>query len=123
MATPAASSTGDRGDIRISDRSDQINQRKLLLLELLKQGVLQHRRADQKPIDLAGSQGSNLMALSVQIRVGVNYHGSEAAFANSVVDSADDRREQGIGQIRDDYAEQVGLACLQAARVRVGHVP
>jgi hypothetical protein len=111
---------GDRGDVQRDRAAVDHDEVDPLLVQLLQQRVLQQCRRHDEPLDLARPQGRDLRPLALGVVVGVDDERAEGCAAQDVLDTADDRREQRVGDVGQDQPDGARLRRLEAAGDGVG---
>ena len=94
----------------------------LAMVKLVQQRVVDERGGHDQPLDLPGQERGHLCPFPLLVVVGVDDQRAVAGRAEDVFDAADDRREERVGEVRQDQSDRPGLRGLQAAGDGVGRV-
>ena len=72
----------------------------------------QHARQDQ-PVDAARTHGLEHLGLAPRIAVGIGQHRDIVMLRQPILDAADDRRKDRIGDVRNDHADRARAVGLE----------
>ena len=64
---------------------------------------------DDEAVDPSGGERVDELALPIRVAVGAAREHERPAFAGDIVDAAQDRREERVGNIRQDEPDRAGL--------------
>ena len=91
--------------------------------DLLENRMIVPSGRGDEAVDLPRPHGAHVHALALGVVVRVRDQRGVARFLQTVLDAAHDRREQRIGDVRDQHPDRVGAIGLQSTGDRIRPVP
>ena len=116
---PVASSPATDGHVEVLGLPVDHDHRHAAGGRLVQERVVEQGGGDDEAVDLAGLHRREVGGRARGVVVGVGGEDGVAAVGQRVLDAADDRREQRVGQVGDQHAHRLRPAGLQAAGDRV----